>query len=64
MGLKRYIIGLVVFYLIVGAAVWDMGFIEAPTLYGQLFSFFYIALLWPIVIGAKIIWENYVLSVL
>jgi len=64
MSLKRYIIGLVVFYIIVGVVVWNIGFIEAPTLYGQLFSFFYVILLWPIVMGAKIIWENYVLSLL
>lgn len=51
-------------YVIIGAVVWNVGFIDAPTFREQLFSFFYIVLLWPAIIGAKIIWENYVLSFL
>ena len=45
----------IIIYLAIGIFFYVQGFVPAGTILEQVFTFFYITLLWPIAIGANII---------
>lgn len=40
----------IVAYLIVGVAVWEIGYFGAPSIQDAVFTFLYVVFLWPLVL--------------
>lgn len=50
--MKKYTLGIII-YLTIGIIIWQMGYIQPPTIKEGLLTFLYVVLLWPIVIIMK-----------
>ena len=41
----------IIIYLLIGIVFYVIGYVPAPTLWESVFTFLYVVLLWPIVVG-------------